>query len=549
MAITQKNAGNAQNAQPADQQAKLDRFKRGLESGDLATRRSAASVLNRMSGQLDIRPILRNLEAGLWDKDFEVRKNSAEALVKYGQMHGADLTTGWGRLADVHAEKTPENGPSFVDMRRVAPWKPPPGIAALLTGRCGLYAVCVAGAFTALMIFSSWNRSDATLSKQAMQPASVAAPAQAYLSAPAYLSSAGTGTNRHYGTEYNVFYAIYTTCKDNPAFVSEFNRLNDDEKRGFILFVRAKALSSFIGDTKRFKREHWTAADNENVLRLALGYIGSAAHMEASLMEYSSVCRKAEKQREEFFALNGWLNTYLGGAELRDLRTGLLYFLMEHEVDDFEMTRKARLFFNLRDRMADVARGISLDKANNTRISPKKGISDSQIREIVCAAYVGELFYGIDAKFSLVIFAQESNFDRNERTDHGEGIGQITALASPLALQSGQQRAEMERYAGARIARKLTSRLTLNDLLSSDVFEAMQTIGLKAADLEAYTSQIGYGKKVMLPDGRKVPLEWGIAYMYNGSPHHARAYANSVYRVYTGSRDYGSSWPGAFEGS
>jgi len=344
---------------------------------------------------------------------------------------------------------------------------------------------------------------------------------------PAYLYGAGVQMPGLIRAESAVFDIIRARGEHDADFAIWFNGLNDTEKRGFILYVRSRALSSVLGDRVGFSDEHWLVNRPERTADLAAKLIGRTPLRDMA-GEYDAIRLQAEEQQEAFLGSNEWLASYLG-ENYDDFRTGLFYFFAEHVFTDKGIREKASRFSGARGMIRSVSDAIISNRGYNSRISPREDVTDDQIREIVAASFFTELFYGIPADFMLLISAYESNFAM-EYWYGGVGTTQQTMRAANTILQSEYWIDRVYEASGVKIRHQLVTVSALDNVFLC-ITEAAKTIAIKAAELKISTHDIKPVKRVRF-GGKLLPVTWVTAYKYNGSRRYAQRYARTIHYYY-----------------
>jgi hypothetical protein len=347
------------------------------------------------------------------------------------------------------------------------------------------------------------------------------------LDKPSYLTEMSTDENRYIGSESSVFDVIDKSSNDNLRFSLWFNDLSEEHKRGFILYVRSSALSSLLGDMMSFSEEQWLSGRSGETARITKRFMKNN-DLSSLKKEYNDIYINAEAQRELFLNVNDWLSDYLG-ENYEDFKDGLFYFFAEHELDDGGISTKSLQFSNMKKMVMVVSDAIIESRGDNTRISPKLDVSDSQIREIVAASFFTELFYDIPAEFMLLISAYETNFSM-EFWHGGSGTTQQTMRAANTVLQSDYWIERAYRSSGIRIRYQMVPISALDNVFLC-ITEAAKTIAIKAAELRIKTRDIRPTKKVEFA-GQLLPVTWATAYKYNGSQKYAKRYAGGIHYYY-----------------
>lgn len=349
---------------------------------------------------------------------------------------------------------------------------------------------------------------------------------QKILAKPIYLQNSDPQA-LHMGSEASVFEVFASLGTDGISFPLWFNSLTEEEKRGYILFVRSHALTSLLGTKIGFSDEEWLSSDPERITELTEQYLYNSKPDDI-INGYSALSSSARKQRELFLERNQWLAASLGD-NYKDFEQGLFYFFFEHAINDSEIIQKAEQFRALNVRVATLSQAIQLSRDRRTRISPKSNVTDEQIAEIVSASYFTELFYGIPADFMLLITAYETNFSP-AFWEGGCGTTQQTLRAANTVLHSDYWISKVQESSGANIQLQMVSLSSLDNIFLS-ITEAAKTIAIKAAELNITTSEISPEKMVSIA-GQTLPVTWVMAYRYNGSKNYARQYAQMVHHYY-----------------
>ncbi|MGE5894284.1 MAG: hypothetical protein ACM34I_09540 [bacterium] len=347
------------------------------------------------------------------------------------------------------------------------------------------------------------------------------------LAAPVYLTAAQAYPVRYMSSEASVFQVFDATRTKNIEFPLWFNALTEEQKRGFILFIRSAALSSLLGDKISFTDEEWLSASAEKIAALTDDFLKETDTVNI-IRQYTDLYTEAEHQRALFLKRNPWLRSYLG-ENYTDFEKGLFYFFSEHACSDDAVLEKADRFSALMHALAIVSDAVIGSRENNTRISPKGGVSDEQIREIVAASYFMELFYGIPADFMLLINAYETNFSM-EFWEGGSGTTQQTTRAANTVLHSDYWIDKVQASSGMEIRLQMVPMSALDNVFLC-ITEAAKTIAVKAAELNIKTDEISPAKTVRFA-GKLLPATWATAYKYNGSRKYAKQYAEGVHRYY-----------------
>ncbi|MGE5893573.1 MAG: hypothetical protein ACM34I_05915, partial [bacterium] len=347
------------------------------------------------------------------------------------------------------------------------------------------------------------------------------------LAMPAYLTMIDRQRQRFIDAEISVFSAIEESARDDNGFIDWFNALSEEQKRGLILFVRSKALSSYLGSTEHFDEDQWLIGSSEKLDDLVAGYLAQYRLSEI-ILSYEDLYRRAESHRSLFLAHNAWLEKYLR-ENYRDFEQGLFYFFSEHQFKNHDVEKKARAFAALRKKIKRVSGAIIADRGRQTRISPKKGVSDLQIREIIAAAFFTQLFYRVPADFITLITAYETNFSM-EYWQGGYGTTQQTIKAANSVLQSEFWLQKVKESSGANVALQMVPLSALDNVFLC-IAEAGKTLAIKAAELDISTRDISPAKRVSF-EGKRMPATWVAAYKYNGSKKNAQRYAKSIHQYY-----------------
>jgi hypothetical protein len=347
------------------------------------------------------------------------------------------------------------------------------------------------------------------------------------LDKPFYLKESKADQNRHIGSESSVFDVIDKSRSENLKFSMWFNGLNEEQKRGFILYVRSSALSSLLGNKMSFSEEQWLSGRSGETARITRRFMENSDLISLK-NAYKEIYTNAEAQRELFLGVNEWLSYYLGD-NYEDFKNGLFYFFSEHILDDEEVSTKSFQYSNMKKIITIVSDAIIENRGENTRISPKLDVSNSQIREIVAASFFTELFYDIPAEFMLLISAYETNFSM-EFWHGGSGTTQQTMRAANTVLQSDYWIERAYRSSGIRIRHQMVPISALDNVFLC-ISEAAKTIAIKAAELRVKTSDIRPTKRVEF-GGQLLPVTWATAYKYNGSQKYAKRYAGGIHYYY-----------------
>lgn len=350
---------------------------------------------------------------------------------------------------------------------------------------------------------------------------------QRVLEKPEYLSEVNAYQQRHIASESSVFDILGDSTGEDLGFAIWFNNLSDEYKRGFILFVRSAALSSLLGEKIGFTEDEWMVNRSRETEKLTLEFLEQSSITEL-VTDYKELYRKAEKQRSLFLDSNSWLSSYLG-ANYDDYKKGLFYFFAEHDFNDNHVLEKSYQLSSLRDPIIAVSEAIISDRGTNSRISPKASVSDSQVREIVAASFLTEIFYGIPADFILLISAYETNFSM-EYSYGGVGTTQQTLRAANTVLQSDFWIDRVFESSGVKLINQMVPISALDNVFLC-ITEAAKTIAIKAAELRIKTHDISPEKTVQFA-GQFLPITWATAYKYNGSKDHAKTYAGGIHYYY-----------------
>lgn len=347
------------------------------------------------------------------------------------------------------------------------------------------------------------------------------------LEKPGYLSDVNSYQMRHIGSESSVFDVLDKTIKEDLGFSLWFNNLSDELKRGFILYIRSAALSSLLGNKIGFNEEDWTAGRSGETARLTLAFL-ERNDIDDIVSGYKDLFRTAEEQRSLFLENNEWLFLYLK-ENYDDFEKGLFFFFAEHILSDGFVLNKSHQFSSLQKVITAVSEAIISDRGGNSRISPKADVSDSQIREIVAASFLSEIFYGIPADFMLLISAYETNFAM-EYWHGGVGTTQQTIRAANTVLQSDFWIDRVYQSSGVKIRYQIVPISALDNVFLC-ITEAAKTIAIKTAELRIKTHQISPLKSVQFA-GQSLPITWATAYKYNGSKKYAKTYAGGIHYYY-----------------
>jgi len=362
---------------------------------------------------------------------------------------------------------------------------------------------------------------------------------QKILATPVYLKDSGAQTARHMGSEASVFEVFASLGTDDMSFPLWFNSLTEEEKRGYILFVRSEALTASLGNKIGFSDDEWLSTYPERITELTEQYLYNA-DINDMINRYSTLSSRAKEQRKLFLERNEWLRGSLRD-HYSDFEQGLFYFFFEHAISNEEVIQKAEMFRSMNTRVSALSRAIQFSKEKMSRISPKPDVTDEQIAEIVSASYFTELFYGIPADFMLLITAYETNFSP-AFWEGGCGTTQQTLRAANTVLHSDYWIKKVQESSGANIQLQIVSLSALDNIFLG-LTEAAKTIAIKAAELNITTSEIAPDKMVSIA-GQTLPATWALAYRYNGSKQYARKYAQTVHHYYK-TRKY---WLEAYDG-
>jgi hypothetical protein len=344
---------------------------------------------------------------------------------------------------------------------------------------------------------------------------------------PVYLTQFNAHSQRFIDSESAVFDVFVEMFGRNRDFIGWFNSLREEQKRGFVLFIRSAALSDFIGDEILFTGQHWLSGRSEQIRPLAVKFLQDS-DIRNSMRAFEAIYFNADSQRTLFLENNGWLRDFLN-ENYTDFEKGLVYFFEEHSYLSDEVEERSYRFLELKQKIVSVSEAIVADRGGKTRISPKSTVTDGQIREIVASAYFAELFYGIPADFITLISAYETNFSM-EYWKGGFGTTQQTTRAANTVLQSDYWIDRVYESAGVKIRLQLVT-ISILDNVFLCIIEGAKTISIKAAELEIRTNEITPKVKVDF-EGKKLPATWVTAYKYNGSRKHARSYARNIQRYY-----------------
>jgi hypothetical protein len=254
----------------------------------------------------------------------------------------------------------------------------------------------------------------------------------------------------------------------------------------------------------------------------------AASDIRDSMRKYEAIYYLAERQTRLFLSQNAWLQTFLK-EQYEDLHKGLFFFFAEHSFTTEEVRTTSSRFSDIRGVIRSVSNAIISDRGGKSRISPKRGVKDSQIREIVAAAFFSELFYEVPADLITLISAYETNFSM-EYWEGGFGTTQQTTRAANTVLQSDYWIDKASESAGVKIRMQLVPISALDNVFLC-ITEGAKTVAIKAAELEIRTRDIITMKKVKF-GGKKVPALWATAFKYNGSKRYARSYAKNIQRYY-----------------
>ncbi|GBE00328.1 hypothetical protein BMS3Abin07_02379 [bacterium BMS3Abin07] len=344
---------------------------------------------------------------------------------------------------------------------------------------------------------------------------------------PAYLTEPAVHHKRFLSSEVSVFDALTNDKTENMKFVSWFNALNEEEKRGFILFTRSAALSSVLRDKVNFTDKDWMTGTSRGVTELAGEFMKNIDIMNLA-RQYEDIYLTAEEQRALFLKNNRWIRHYLD-ENFTDFKKGLFYFFAEHSFDYSDVITRSNKFSALEYTIMNVSDAIVASRGNNSRISPKPGVSDAQIRELVASSFFAKLFYGVPADFMLLISAYETNFSM-EYWAGGFGATQQTIRSANTVLQSGYWINRVYQASGVRIRDQIVPKSALDNVFLC-ITEAAKTIAIKAAELRIKTDEINSVTRVRFA-GQLLPTAWATAYKYNGSEKYARQYANNINYYY-----------------
>ena len=347
------------------------------------------------------------------------------------------------------------------------------------------------------------------------------------LSKPLFLQKVNRHTQRYIDAESSVFSMIEEACREERDFIKWFNALNDERQKGFILFVRARALSGFLGEMVIFNEEQWLTGISDKIKELTTEYLDKIG-IENVRSEFNEICLTAENQRTIFLENNRWLRPFLNG-NYSDFETGLFYFFAEHQFNDADILNKSLLFSELKEKLTRITVPIIFDRGKNQRISPKLSVPDDQIKEIVATSVFTELFYSIPADFITLISAYESNFSM-EYWKGGYGTTQQTIKGANTVLQSKFWINGVYESSGVKIRMQMVPLSALDNVFLC-ITEAGKTIAVKAAELNIKTSDIGTSRTVLF-DGQLMPASWAIAYKYNGSQDNAKSYADGIHSYF-----------------
>lgn len=344
---------------------------------------------------------------------------------------------------------------------------------------------------------------------------------------PRYLSTVKRSQKRFIATESSVFQVIKDTGDGNTGFVSWFNAMNDIQKRGFILFIRSKALTRVLGNKISFSRNQWGSGESAKISRLTKTYLEEHDLLQAA-KEYGPLYRLAEIQRDIFLAENRWLITYLEG-NYTDFYDGLFFFFSEHGFAFRKVYERSQRFSLHEADIKKASQAVIAYRGKNIRISPKKYVKNGQIREIVAGAFFAESFYEVPADFITLISAYETNFSMKFWRG-GQGTTQQTIRAANTVLQSEYWIRKLNEAAGVTIRMQLVPISALDNVFLC-VSEAAKTISIKAAEIQIKTEDISSHKKVWLA-GKSRSAAYVTAYKYNGSEMNAMNYAQEIQRHY-----------------
>lgn len=462
----------------------------------------------------DIGAALPKLETALREGYPWMRKCAAIIIWQYGLgAYKVDCRKGWPELArELQNSEKYYSALGFAEKRKTAP------VIRKLHAAAAIAGVALIIPFSSANVLAP-KYYDAI--KTGTQRTLEAVMEKNALAEPAYFS----GGNRFISQDKAIFSKISEHAYSDGKFQGWFSSISEQEKRGFVLYIGSRAISSHIKNTEEFGEGHWNAYGN--ISSLAAEYLGRTPLAEL-MTDYEEMRRKAQAQREIFLERNRWLSDFLG-EKYSDFEEGLLYFLMEHQYTTKEIVKKAESFAKLRKKISLVSHDIIDDRENYTRVSPGSGASDAQVREIVAAAALGQAFYSVNARVSIPIFAWESNFEMKSESK-GDGVSQITGRASVMALHSGYWRERVRNYSGAPVRMQLANRNLLNNNVFSNVMEGVKSITLKCAEDGMPTSELTKGKNA-----------YRIAHQYNLADDPKR-YARNVYAMVSGTDGFGSEW-------
>jgi hypothetical protein len=355
---------------------------------------------------------------------------------------------------------------------------------------------------------------------------------------PDYLSNVKGLQRRFIATESSVFQVLKEAGDGNAGFVSWFNALTDIQKRGFILFIRSKSLTQLLGNKISFSRNHWESGGSAKISRLTKTYLEEYDLLKTAKV-YGPVYRLAEIQRDIFLNENRWLITYLED-NYTDFYEGLFYFFSEHGFAFREVYERSQQFSRHETDIKKASRAVIAYRGRNIRISPKRYVSNGQIREIVAGAFFAESFYGVPADFITLISAYETNFSM-EFWRGGQGTTQQTIRAANTVLQSEYWIRKLNEAAGVTIRMQLVPISALDNIFLC-VAEAAKTIAIKAAEIQIKTNDISSHKKVQYA-GKPLSAAYVTAYKYNGSESNAVNYAQEFQRFYEKRSHWLQSFP------
>lgn len=307
-------------------------------------------------------------------------------------------------------------------------------------------------------------------------------------------------------------------------FSEWFNSLSEQDKRAFVLFVRSNALSAEQAKRERKGGAVSGRASAQQLRTIMDSYLKENA-LESEMKDYIARSKSAQEFVGIFLSKNPQLGKFLG-ANFGDFKEGLFYFFMEHQLTAQQVVEKSSEFLGLMKSIESISKGI-IKRRSDTRYGTARGVSDSQVREIVASSFFGQVFYHLDARFMLSIVTLESNFDMS-RGDHGVGVTQQITNAANNDLKSPLMRKQMDRLAGIRVERQMVTMSLLGENIFLNMMEGVKTATLKCGAAGIRTSDIGSSSQKQLARAALV------ASYYNGnlSPHpaHPERTVQEVYR-------------------